>query len=557
VRLTPRDLQTRERFKHAARAFEDALSPFLIRRDKREDDSIQDFVKHTGEAHHKYRRLSEILIKPEKLPLSWKESVCASEALSFVARHVDEATAKRLRLTIGNGHGISKLIEQMQREDPDLRAQEPAGSSYTTLHPQGARSAEAKKRTQRSEWWTRVLIGPFHGQEEAEAPLYDHPAILAAVESIERVVKSGEKVLVFGRFTRPMRALVNLLNSRQMLVALDASSGFWPQEQVHVDEWHAVEAAHRHLERQGELSREDINDQLKARYRLLEARREGFRESLVAKLEKGFVALGGESALRSLFNAFKTAVASSDSTRRTLPTIARALSDHLGDASGGVSEQDLVVAFSELVLAATDQDIEDEDAGEVNDEASTERWEEIEDRVREEYSHAQGGYARLLHGGSLPATRRLLQLAFNRRHAFPQVLVAQSAVGREGLNLHKACRTVLLLHPEWNPAVVEQQIGRVDRLGSLWEEMLRQAISDQVVAGDTPRIEIMPIVFEGTYDESNWRVLTERWDELRAQLHGVILTGQQVGNDPSMSRLVEEINQDAPSFSPTPRPVVA
>jgi hypothetical protein len=51
-----------------------------------------------------------------------------------------------------------------------------------------------------------------------------------------------------------------------------------------------------------------------------------------------------------------------------------------------------------------------------------------------------------------------LQTAFNKRDAFPRVLLAQSAVGREGLNLHKACRVVVQLHAEWNPAILEQQL---------------------------------------------------------------------------------------------------
>lgn len=32
------------------------------------------------------------------------------------------------------------------------------------------------------------------------------------------------------------------------------------------------------------------------------------------------------------------------------------------------------------------------------------------------------------------------------------------------------------------------------------------------------------MVFRGTYDERNWDVLRERWDELRAQLHGVVIS---------------------------------
>ena len=83
--------------------------------------------------------------------------------------------------------------------------------------------------------------------------------------------------------------------------------------------------------------------------------------------------------------------------------------------------------------------------------------------------------------------------------------------------------------------------------------MLRQAIDDEIDARDIPRIEIWPIVFEGTYDETNWRILKERWDELRAQLHGVILTARENGADEDMCRLIEEINEAAPNFSPVPR----
>lgn len=550
VRLTPRDRDTRERFVEAARDFQGALAPYLIRRDKREEDAVRSFRRQTGEGHHAYRRLSEVLIKADHLEPAWKQSICAAEALSFTARQVDDSAAKRLRLTLGNGHGISVLVDEWQGDGVDVPAQNQAPS---TAPPSVATSMERTKRSERVAWWGRVMAGPFREVEAAEVPLYGHPAILAAVEAIERVVQAGEKVLVFGRFTRPMRALVNLLNARKMLRVLDSRDGYWPQEQVHDAEWHAVQAAHRQLKRSGEIQRAEIDGILKSRYRLLEARREGFRESLLAGLERGFAGGGDDSTLRSLFGAFKAAVASSDSDRRTLSTIARAMSDHLGDAFGNATPTELVEAFSGLALAAGDRDQDEEEPGRLDDDEAASRWEAIEGRVREEYSHAQGGFARLMHGGSLPATRRLLQLAFNRKFAFPHVLVAQSVVGREGLNLHKACRTVLLLHPEWNPGVVEQQIGRVDRLGSLWEEMLHQAIADGKDPLDIPRIEIWPIVFEGTYDETNWRTLKERWDELRAQLHGVILTARENGADEDMCRFIEEINEAAPNFSPVPR----
>jgi len=85
------------------------------------------------------------------------------------------------------------------------------------------------------------------------------------------------------------------------------------------------------------------------------------------------------------------------------------------------------------------------------------------------------------------------------------VLVAQSPVGREGLNLQKSCRTVVLCQPDWNPGVVEQQVGRVDRMVSLWEEMFTCHIGDK-----PPKILVLSIVFPESYDEHNWAVLDIR-----------------------------------------------
>jgi len=119
----------------------------------------------------------------------------------------------------------------------------------------------------------------------------------------------------------------------------------------------------------------------------------------------------------------------------------------------------------------------------------------------------------------------------------------------EGLNLHRACRTVLLLHPEWSPAVVEQQIGRVDRLGSRWEQLVKTA-DENSWRGDPPRIEILPIVFKGTYDEHQWKVLRERWNDLRAQLHGVVIPPSISEGDALLMQLAREINGKAPNFSP-------
>lgn len=173
-------------------------------------------------------------------------------------------------------------------------------------------------------------------------------------------------------------------------------------------------------------------------------------------------------------------------------------------------------------------------------------WAVIEDRLHTEFNRPQGGFARLMNGETPQASRRMLQLAFNRPNSFPRVLVAQSLVGREGLNLHLACRTVVLLHPEWNPGVVEQQIGRVDRVGSHWER------SFQAHQGDSPLPYIMvrPVIFQGTYDEHNWQVLRDRWDDYRAHLHGTPVPYRLAFDDAESAELIRRLAAAAPNFSP-------
>ena len=94
--------------------------------------------------------------------------------------------------------------------------------------------------------------------------------------------------------------------------------------------------------------------------------------------------------------------------------------------------------------------------------------------------------------------------------------------------------------------MVEQQIGRVDRIGSLWEGKLREAIDNSVPVSELPRIEIYPVVFQGTYDERNWKVLRERWDDLRAQLHGVVISPLIAEKYVDDAKMITEINNAAP-----------
>jgi hypothetical protein len=393
--------------------------------------------------------------------------------------------------------------------------------------------------------------------------LFDHPAILAAVKAIEQSTDAGEKVLVFGRFTSPLQTLVELLNARQMLRCLENGQP-WPQSKVHTGGWDAVEAAYRQVYLAGTLDRGKIDGQLQKQYDKLENEREEFRAQLIERIEEGLATQRLSPRALRLFDAFRESVAASSANTATtgkpgaLAIIARALQSLTGLQA---DPAELVKAFAELIDAASDRDAgtsdvgDDVDASEDRDtdgdaHSAAEQWQILEARLADEYGRPEGGFARLMYGKTEPNTRRLLQLAFNRTHSNPRVLVAQSLVGREGLNLHQACRTVVLLHPEWNPGVVEQQIGRVDRLGSLWEQQARQAICEGKPAAEFPRILVRPVVFRGTYDEKNWEVLRARWDDLRAQLHGEVISPRLAADFPDMEAVIDEINASAPNFSP-------
>jgi hypothetical protein len=62
-------------------------------------------------------------------------------------------------------------------------------------------------------------------------------------------------------------------------------------------------------------------------------------------------------------------------------------------------------------------------------------------------------------------SRERLREAFNTP-LYPMVLVANEVM-QEGLDLHHQCARVIHHDLAWNPAQLEQRVGRVDRLGSL------------------------------------------------------------------------------------------
>ena len=76
--------EARELYRVAAEHFQRKLSPYLLRRDKREDPNVQRFAAYTGCPLNEYRREQEVCIEPGDLTPAWRQAVCAAEALSVV-----------------------------------------------------------------------------------------------------------------------------------------------------------------------------------------------------------------------------------------------------------------------------------------------------------------------------------------------------------------------------------------------------------------------------------------------------------------------------------------
>lgn len=542
----------RSAYAAAAGEFQRELGDFVLRRDKREDADVQLYLAHGG---RNYRDTNgEIVVDTLRLEPHWKQAICAAEALSVIRRSGD-ASDKRLRLTFASGHGTSKLLDEDDSEEAAIE------ESLETERASGLKPAEVSEAVptghaqQRAAWWRASLRASLNAADE---PVFGHPALLAAVAAIEQRTEKGEKVLVFGRYTRPMQAMEQLLNAREILRRL-ADGRYWPQSRLReggdgVDQWPAVRAALKQWAQERDqphpIAPDRINAELALRFRAERNSRERFRNALVRRLGEAIAHVPVYGKLWAGLQAAAQRSQLGEDDGHPVALLARALLEMTANAAADMETDALGREFVALVDAVLDNDLT---ASNPDFEGSlVENWTEFQKRLEAEYSTRTGEFARFMHGKTGIESRRIVQQAFNRVGAAPMVLIAQSLVGREGLNLHEACRAVVLLHPEWNPAVVEQQIGRVDRVGSCWAQEVRAAVRVGCRGDALPRIEVLPVVFRGTYDDHNWRVLRERWDDLRAQLHGEVIPPRLVGPDCTEEERVvlQGLENAAPNFSP-------
>lgn len=497
------DAPLTESFEIAATQFQEALRPYVLRRDKRHDPEISGFQKNFGD----YRVVQDLKVSPatEGFTRDWLRRFCAAEALSILPQ--EDPRVKRARLSVAQGYGFGFA------PDADLAEQPQADDEF-----EGPQS-----------FW----LDAFCGQP---ADIYTHPAILAAVELVESYAARKEKVLVFARFITPMNALTRMLDAREMLRRL-RDGQHWPAAKVRDESEPAVLAAMKdpdiYAPSGGIIA---INQMLTERYKKWSTA----RRTELARLHREIDALAPQDDIAALLVSFLRQDDDGEELQGEIGPLLEALGDRRERADAPWTGVEILDLFRGLLA-----------------DLSTEEEQENDDTLRsrlvvylQDYSGREGNFARMMSGATLPQTRRLLQSAFNRASSWPMVLLAQSRVGREGLNLHEACRTVVILHAEWNPGIVEQQIGRVDRKGSCWLNDLK--IWYEHAEGDPPRIRIHPVVVSGTYDDHNWQVLKARWMELRAQLHGEVLPQQARPSVtlPEVEVLRQRIIAATPSFAP-------
>lgn len=102
---------------------------------------------------------------------------------------------------------------------------------------------------------------------------------------------------------------------------------------------------------------------------------------------------------------------------------------------------------------------------------------------------------RRAYGGTERHVRERLIALFNMPFS-PELLVASSVMG-EGIDLHQECRCVIHHDLDWNPSVLEQRTGRLDRVGALAERIGKN-------------IQVYEPYLAGTHDEKMFRVVKDR-----------------------------------------------
>lgn len=309
-----------------------------------------------------------------------------------------------------------------------------------------------------------------------------HPKVNATVEKAARLWLAGEKCLIFCWFIKTGEAVERELARRvDDLIIQRACAAFGTN---------SVDDARAELERISErLFRRDGSSYARLRQRLVDALAEP------AGRHPDVISLVVDSSIRHLRTP-------SYLTRFT--PLGRSMTDE--DVWKGISEAnphgvvllDRWRSFAERLARARLQ-IEAVGAAELQDsEFARLREALLGTQGEDDEVHRRGASlhpVRRAHGGTERDVRERVIALFNTPLS-PDLLVASSVMG-EGIDLHQECRFVIHHDLDWNPSVLEQRTGRLDRIGALAER-------------EGKDIEVYEPYLAGTHDEKMFRVVKDR-----------------------------------------------
>lgn len=507
-----------EQLLHWAGELHDDLSPYVVRRRRSNQDEYKALVKNftNQKGVYPHRNISPVSVDMGKLDESWKPIVLCMEGISCAAKELQSGHRDKL-LHCRYAAGMLN-IDDLALKDYDCAVKDTEKKDL------------AKSR--RLDYWKEKLLQ----YEQREAFMLTHPRIQTTADHIDQICERNEKVLVFGTYTAPMKALRDELNYRHVLCRMEKGLPVAIGQSI-MDNVNLLWNIYSRLrERKGwkrwstkrafkeRFAEERRNTQDASRWLNDRVFKNGFWLDVLEKQdtynsEKGMAFI---NSLRDLEPETLSGVVE----RLRWDLLERIYQSKEKIALKGSLSNRRKQILSGLIVSLLDEyvksDKEDENGQSGLEHLSKKRF--LRAVSHDEVVGRHDAFCSILDGSvSDPKRRRILIRRFNEG-TNPQVLIAQSKVGREGLNLHKACKHVVIFNTEWNPAVVEQEIGRVDRICSLWHnEMNKWNDGDPSARGECPKITVDFIVFDETYDRHQFDVFVARRKELSSQLFGALL----------------------------------
>ena len=106
----------------------------------------------------------------------------------------------------------------------------------------------------------------------------------------------------------------------------------------------------------------------------------------------------------------------------------------------------------------------------------------------------------IITGATTTDARERIKAGFNTPF-YPQVLVA-TATMQEGIDLQIECKRIIHYDLEWNPASMEQRVGRIDRINSLISRLRDE--------GGKETLDVFYPYIKNTIDESIYKTVKDR-----------------------------------------------